>query len=247
MFYTQRPGTSSTPSGALLRRGTKRESLLASLDALIIGRSGGVENKRLEELRDRRSRLEATTRELKATERELDQDFKSLHIDIGRLSKKKDEEKLEQMHVQLKQCSSELADCVRILASVEAQRLAIMKQIGLIEERMAKGGSGSTRQRGLSQLEQRVVVAVSDDGFRGQPPKGSVYLHYDDGYIETVPNCTAADRARYEEQHGLKPRGYFKEKLREGRDTVKRRLTDVPLPPEDVEKTRKKGEKCVVS
>mmetsp|Transcript_2774 Transcript_2774/g.5121 ORF Transcript_2774/g.5121 Transcript_2774/m.5121 type:complete len:252 (-) Transcript_2774:130-885(-) len=228
------------------RKLSNRDSVLVSLDALIISKNTEetVPQIRLRELRERLVKLDTSEKELKRSLEELKKEVSDLNNEIKeqQQSKKNDLDKIQSIENKLRQAVNELTDCQRIHSSLELQQEAVNKQIDILE----KGGR-SELERKFQRPSQiaRTVLAVSDDGFPAIPPKGTLYIHYDDGFIEAVQECTPLDKAKLEERYGFEPKGYYAKKLHEleRAQTRQQRMSSVPLD----ESGRRGDRRCVVS
>ncbi|GAB5363094.1 hypothetical protein AAMO2058_000853800 [Amorphochlora amoebiformis] len=186
------------------RRLSKQDLVLATLDALIIS-TGLTQKKPLDDLRERKKTLEENLKEIKKVLDDLVKEISYLNEKLNDAAKKRKKQgDMKAREMDLEQCASELEDCQRVHSSFEIQSAAIDKQIEVLEAKEAEDPSGR-----MVSITDRKVLAISDDGFPRQPPKGTIYVHYDDGFIQHIPDSTPLESARLKEKHGFEKKGYY--------------------------------------
>eukprot|EP00466_Bigelowiella_natans_P016865 jgi/Bigna1/90403/estExt_fgenesh1_pg.C_700007 len=224
------PVNLSREGQALFFRASTRDSMrctLASLDCLINFRSsedGYV--KRIQELGERKEKVLLNIKEIRRTLSQLNDEIKGMSdLSTTTTCNTKAQDGISSSTVQ-QQYTHDIETCRRIKASMDVQKSAIEQQIkdnneqttatSLLLVLSKKRDNNPHLFRQLSKISrQRQVLAISDDGFPRTPPRGTVFVHYDDGYIEVIANCTPLDKAEYEEKYGLEQKGYFAQKRNE--------------------------------
>mmetsp|Transcript_30040 Transcript_30040/g.41872 ORF Transcript_30040/g.41872 Transcript_30040/m.41872 type:complete len:189 (+) Transcript_30040:110-676(+) len=152
--------------------------------------------------------------------------------------------KKEILSQRIQEHTHDIETCRRIRASINVQKAAIEQQIKVLCKKRDKDPH---LFRQLSKLSiQREVLAISDDGFPRTPPRGTIFVHYNDGYIEAIANCSPLDKAKYEEKYGLERKGHFAQKRNEvaAESTA---MTEVKLEAGNTTSRVKRNGRCIAS
>mmetsp|Transcript_41929 Transcript_41929/g.67427 ORF Transcript_41929/g.67427 Transcript_41929/m.67427 type:complete len:212 (+) Transcript_41929:347-982(+) len=151
--------------------------------------------KRIQELGERKEKVLLNIKEIRRTLSQLNDEIKGMSdLSTTTTCNTKAQDGISSSTVQ-QQYTHDIETCRRIKASMDVQKSAIEQQIKVLSK---KRDNNPHLFRQLSKISrQRQVLAISDDGFPRTPPRGTVFVHYDDGYIEVIANCTPLGNTNY--------------------------------------------------